>query len=205
MKVTDIKQQLKRQNRYSVYVDDKYAFSLGESALLDQKIHVNQEVSLAELRGYKEASQLDKYYNLALAYVARRMRSQWELRNYFRRKQIDDDSAQYIIDRLMDFGYVDDLAFARSWVDNRRLLKPVSRRRLTQELRQKRVADDIVRQVLEDDLTTDRDSLWQLIERKRKQSRYQDATKLMQYLARQGYGYEDIKSAINGTSDENVY
>ena len=202
MKITAIKQQVKRQGRYSIFVDDKYAFSLSDGVLLDQKVYIGQEVTAAELQAYKDASQLDKAYSLTLAYVARRLRSEWELHDYFRRKDIDEDAGEQIIERLRGFGYVSDLNFARSWVDNRRVLKPVSRRRLMQELRQKHVPDDVVRQVLEDDETTDLDTLRQLVERKRKQSRYQDATKLMQYLARQGYNYDDIKRVLSGDDAE---
>jgi regulatory protein len=197
MKITAIKQQVKRAGRYSIFVDEKYTFSLSENALLDQKIRIGQEVSPAELQDFKDASKLDKAYNLTLSYVARRPRSEWELRDYFRRKDIDEDAGEQILARLKNFGYIDDAKFARSWVENRRLLKPVSRRRLMLELRQKHVADDIVRQILEDDETTDSDTLVQLVERKRKQSRYQDDTKLMQYLVRQGYSYSDVKSVLS--------
>lgn len=196
MKITAIKQQVKRQGRYSIFVDDKYAFSLSENALLDQKITIGQEITRGELEAFKDASKLDKAYNLVLAYIARRPRSEWELRDYFRRKEIDEDAGEQILGRLKDFGYVDDRAFARSWVESRRMLKPVSRRRLMLELRQKRVPDDIVQSVLAEDETTDRDTLEQLIARKRKQTRYQDDMKLMQYLIRQGYSYDDVKNAF---------
>jgi regulatory protein len=202
MKITAIKQQVKRRERYSIFVDDKYAFSLSENALLDQKITIGLEITKSELDSFKEASKLDKAYNLVLAYVARRARSEWELRDYFRRKEIDEEAGELILAQLRDFGYVNDLNFARSWVDNRRLLKPVSRRRLMLELRQKHVADDIARQVLEEDETTDRDTLKQLVERKRKQTRYQDDQKLMQYLIRQGYSYTDVKAVLHSEEED---
>lgn len=196
MKITAIKQQVNRAGRFSVFVDETYAFSLSENALLDQKITIGQEITREDLEAFKDASKFDKAYNLVLAYVARRSRSEWELHDYFRRKEIDENAGEQILTRLKNFGYVDDAAFARSWVENRRLLKPMSRRRLTLELRQKRIADDIIRSVLEEDETTDRDTLAQLVVRKRKQTRYQDDQKLMQYLVRQGYSYDDVKSVL---------
>jgi regulatory protein len=203
MKITAIKQQVKRAGRYSIFVDEKYSFSLSEGALLDQKIYIGLEVSPEQLEAYKDTSKLDKAYSLTLAYVARRLRSEWELWDYFRRKEVDEDAGEQILERLRSYGYVSDLNFARSWVDNRRTLKSVSRRRLMQELRQKHVPDDIVRQVLEDDETTDIDTLRQLVVKKRTQSRYQDPKKLMQYLAGQGYNYDDIKQALKPDNTEN--
>ena len=201
MQITAIKQQVKRAGRFSLFVDDTYAFSLSENALLEQGIRIGQEVTPEELQSFKEASQLDKAYNLTLAYVARRQRSEWELHDYFRRKAVDEEAGEIILARLRSFNYVNDAHFARAWVENRRLLKPMSRRRLRLELKQKHVADDIIAQVLDDDETSDRDTLVQLIERKRKQSRYQDDSKLMQYLVRQGYSYDDVKRVMQQTDE----
>ena len=39
--------------------------------------------------------------------------------------------------------------------------------------------------------------LKELIERKRKQTKYKDDLKLMQYLTRQGFSYDHIKTALN--------
>lgn len=197
MNITAIKQQERLKSRYSIFVDGKYAFSLSADALLDEKLYNGQELDEQQLKTYKKLSQDDKAYGLALAYLARRMRSRWEVTDYFRRKQYDEALAQLLMERLEKLGLIDDLKFAEAWVRNRRLLKPVSKRRLVQELRQKRIADDIAEQVLAEDETDERDVLRDLIERKRRQTKYQDDLKLMQYLARQGFSYDDIKASLS--------
>jgi len=194
MIITAIKQQVKRADRYSVFVDGKYAFSLSESALLDMRLNSGMELDAAQLEGYKKASGDDKAYGNALRYVAMRPRSIWELQTYLRRKQVEEPVADGIIERLTRVGLVDDVAFARAWVTNRRLLKATSIRKLKLELKQKRVSESIIDQVLREDETDERDSLRQLIAKKR--ARYPDNLKLMQYLARQGFSYDDIKSEL---------
>lgn len=196
MQITAIKQQERLKGRYSIYVDDKYAFSLSADALLDERLHQGQELDEQQLKAYKKLSADDKAYGLALAYVARRLRSQWELRDYFRRKGYDEALSEQILQRLEKLGLVDDEKFARAWVNDRRLFKSTSKRRLTQELRAKRISDDIIDEVLAEDETDERQVLRELVERKRKQSRYQDDLKLMQYLARQGFSYDDIKQVL---------
>ncbi|HUS26021.1 MAG TPA: RecX family transcriptional regulator [Nevskiaceae bacterium] len=197
MKITAIKQQVKRTDRYSVFVDGTYAFSLSESGLLESRLASGQELDAASLRQLKKTAGLDKAYGNALRYVALRPRSVWELRTYLQRKAVDEHAAEQITHRLRASGFLDDLAFARAWVANRRLLKSTSRHRLQQELKQKQVSEDIIAQVLAEDTTDERQVLRDLVARKRKQTKYQDDLKLMQYLARQGYGYDDIKAAIN--------
>lgn len=203
MKVTAIKQQVKLQGRYSIFVDEKYAFSLSEGALLDAKIYVGNELDEEQVKAYEKLSADDKAYSLTLAYVARRMRSRWELQDYFRRKGYDEEVSRQIFEKLERFGYVNDETFARSWVENRRLLKPTSKRKLTQELRQKRIADSIIDKVLSEDEADELAVLRALVEKKRRQTKYGDDLKLMQYLAGQGFGYGDIKAVLGEQADDN--
>ncbi|HSX24022.1 MAG TPA: RecX family transcriptional regulator [Candidatus Saccharimonadales bacterium] len=196
MKVTDIKQQIRRADRYSIYVDKKYTFSLSESELLATGLRVNQEVTADELTNLKDKAVIDKGYDRALNLIMRRPRSEWELRDYLKRKEHGEAAILQILNKLSERGYVNDEDFARRWVENRRLLKSTSKRRLVQELRQKRVADEIIDAVLAADETDELEVLRGLISRKRAQTRYKDDMKLMQYLLRQGYGYGDIKEAM---------
>lgn len=196
MKITVIKQQERLKSRYSIYVDDTYAFSLSADALLTEQLMVGQALDAAQLESYKKLSVDDKAYGLALAYVVRRMRSRHELADYFRRKGYDEALSRQLIAKLDKLGLADDEKFAEAWVRNRRLLKPVSRRRLVQELRQKRVSDDIIEHALASDQADERAILRELITRRRKQTRYQDNLKLMRYLAGQGFSYDDIKAAF---------
>jgi regulatory protein len=141
MKITNIKQQVKRADRYSVFVDGKYSFSLSESALLSERLASGQEIDKARLDELKETSGTDKAYGNALRYVAMRPRSVWEVQTYLRRKQVDEPVAEDIIKRLESVGLLDDAAFAQTWVANRRLLKSMSKRKLKLELQQKRLSE----------------------------------------------------------------
>ena len=199
-KITDIRAQVKRVDRYSIYVDGKYAFPLGETELLHIGLRIGQEFTETELDDLKDRAVIDKGYDRALNLIMRRPRSEWELRDYLKRKEYSKEAADQILNMLSKRGYVNDQDFATRWVENRRLLKATSKRRLTQELKQKRVSGEIIQSVLEADETDEQQVLRELIERKRKQTKYKDDIKLMQYLVRQGYNYGDIKSVL---SDEN--
>ena len=197
MKITSIKQQVKRTDRYSVYVDDKYAFSLSESAMIASRIASGQEISKPRLEELKQLSTDDKLYNRALRYVAMRPRSRWELEFYLQRKNADPPQINTILNKLSELGLLDDKKFAEAFVRDRGTIKPSSRRKLVMELKKKRIAEEIINEAIGDDPDQELSALRQLIERKRRQTKYQDDTKLMQYLARQGFGYNDIKTALH--------
>jgi len=202
MKITAIKQQVKRADRFSVYIDGKYSFSLGELDLINCGLSIGRELSQQTLGELKDTAEFGGMYDRALSYIMIRPRSEWELREYLKRKKSPAPQTEKILNKLSISGYINDKKFAEAWVNNRRLLKSTSRRRLIQELRQKRVADDVIEQVLSEDETDEPEVLKQLVAKKRKQSRYQDDLKLMQYLARQGYNYGDIKTALQNQDED---
>lgn len=184
-------------DRYSIYVDRKYAFSFSEAELLNVGLRIGQEFTTKELEELKDKATADKAYDRALNLIMRRPRSEWELRDYLKRKDYEEEMIQATLNRLSIRGYLNDLDFAQRWAANRRLLKSTSKRRLMQELRLKRVSDEIIQKVLDEDDADEQEVLRDLISRKRKQSKYQDDQKLMQYLIRQGYNYGDIKSVLS--------
>jgi regulatory protein len=197
MKVTAIKQQQKRTDRYSVFVEGKYSFSLSESALLDSKLASGQELSPQQVKEFRQVSADDKLYNQALRYVALRPRTRWEIETYLKRKDASPPLLNQILNKLSNIDLIDDEKFAKAFVNDRLLLRPTSRRKLILELRKKHVDDEIIQKVMGEHGPVEEDSaLKSLIERKRRQTKYQDDLKLMQYLARQGFSYNDIKAAL---------
>ena len=192
-------------DRYSVYVDEAYSFSLSEASLIESKLHSGIELSRLEVDSYKTLSLDDKLYGRTLRYVAMRQRTAWEVLFYLERKGADPSLSQIILNKLSIIGLIDDEKFARSYVNDRHLLRPTSRRKIIMELRKKRIAGEIIERVLAEntsEVNADQAALVEVITRKRRQTKYQDNTKLMQYLARQGFGYSDIKAALSQDSED---
>ncbi len=208
MKITSIKQQLKMRNRYSVYIDEKYSFSLSEVALVESHLHSGIALTEREVEDYKRLSTDDKLYGRALNYVAMRQRTSWEVTFYLERKGADVPLAHDIVSKLSELGLIDDAKFARAFINDRVSLKPSSRRKIIMELKKKRVPEAVINHAFSElvensEVNPERTALLEIITRKRRQTKYQDNTKLMQYLARQGFGYSDIKAALsqNGFDD----
>lgn len=203
MKITAIKQQVKKQDRYSVYVDGSYLFSLGEGQLVESKLHTGQELTATKIQEYKKMSDNGKIFDKVLNYLSYRQRSIWELRDYLRRKDVSEDQIEFVLEKCERLNLVDDEKFARAWVQSRRLGRAASQRRLRSELVAKRVSGTVIDRVLHDDQNESDELtiLKNLIIKKK--DRYDDNQKLMQYLARQGFNFSDIKSAMTDLETEN--
>ncbi|HVV66899.1 MAG TPA: RecX family transcriptional regulator [Candidatus Saccharimonadales bacterium] len=203
MKITAIKQQIKQKNRYSVFVDGRYEFSLGESALLESKLVGGEEITEGELRELKKLSEDDKIYNQALRYIALRPRSKWEITFYLeKKKKASPALTEIILNKLSIIDMLDDEKLAKAFVHDRRLLRPTSRRKLITELRKKHISEEIIEKAIGNEYEDEQAALKSAIEKARRQSKYQDTMKLMQYLSRQGFNYGDIKDALQEESRE---
>ncbi len=197
MKITKISQQAKKTDRYSVFVDEKYSFSLSEKALLDSGLVSGQQLSTEQIDHYKQLSSDDKLYNRALNYVALRPRSIWEVEFYLKRKDSPAPLIEQITNKLLELGLLNDEKFADMFVHDRALLRPTSKRKLIMELRKKHIAEEVIQRTLEEQPTDELSMLRAIVAKKRQLSKFKDDDlKLMQFLARQGFGYSDIKQVL---------
>ena len=213
MKITSVSMQVKNKNRVNVSVDGKYRFSLDVFQLGDLGIKVGNEYTEKELVTLEQESQFGKVYGRALEYCLMRPHSAREVRNYLYRKTrpmrtktgemrpgVSPEVTTRVFDRLVEKGYINDENFARYWVDNRSLRKGASKRKLASELSAKGVESSITERLLSETGRTDQDELAKVIEKKR--SRYADDQKFMMYLSRQGFSYDDIKSALSSIDND---
>lgn len=202
MKITAIKRQVRDRGRYSIFVEGKYSFSLGEGALLESRITLGQELTDKDISKLRQLADTDKLYNNVLGYLALRPRSTWEVESYLRRKKAPPSLSESILNKLSNNKLLDDVSFAESFVRSRRATRPTSARKLQFELQQKHVSKSVIQRVLaEEEDGVESNALAQLVAKKRQQSRYQDDVKLMQYLVRQGFSYDDVKRAVKITKN----
>jgi SOS response regulatory protein OraA/RecX len=116
-----------------------------------------------------------------------------QLAELLTKREVSDDVAAAVLDRLTEVGLIDDAAFAAAWVGSRQSGRGLSRRALTQELRAKGVDDEVAAAALaEIDPQDEWDTARRLVARKApSMSRLDRVTaerRLVGMLARKGYG-----------------
>ena len=212
MKITSIAIQAKNKNRVNVSVDGKYRFSLDVFQVGDLGLKTGKEYTEEELDALETESQFGKLYARAMEYCMMRPHSAREVRDYLYRKTrttkvksrstgevsdrpgVSQEIANRVFDRLLEKGYVDDEKFTRYWVENRKQRTGISGRKLAAELMSKGVPREIIETFTKASERNDLDEIMKTIERKRR--KYTDDNKLIAYLLRQGYSYDDVKTAI---------
>ena len=142
--ITDIRVQKNRRDRVNVFIDGRYAFALDQISMFDARLEIGQDVSDERLDELMEKAGLDSAMSVALRYLTARPRSERELRDRLRRRQVGEAVIDRTVEKLRTKGLLDDFTFAQYWVDQRVTFRPRSRRMLEMELRQKGVDGEAI-------------------------------------------------------------
>ncbi len=210
--MTAITPQERDPERVNVFLDGVFAFGLGLELALTERLAVGDELDEARVGALKAADEVGKATSAALNLLARRPRSQREVRDRLRQKGYDPSTIDAAVAKLEGWRYVDDADFARYWVENRAAHKPRGRRLLEQELRQKGVEWEIVRETLDGAELDERMAALDLGRAKLRSYAGLEPPivrrRLASFLARRGYGFDVVKPVLEqllgeGSAEEN--
>lgn len=195
--ITALSVQKRNKERVSVFLDGEYAFSLSLDAALALKR--GQALSQSEIDRLQGEDDVARAYNNALRWLGYRPRSRLEIERHLRQKGYETEAVEAAMARLVAHRYVDDAAFARSWLNPRERLRPRGARGLSHELRQKGVEREIIEEVLTD--LDEEASAWAAIEGKMRRWQGLDEMtfrkKAMGFLSRRGFAFDIVRKTCD--------
>ncbi len=197
--ITSITAQ-KNQKRVNVFLDGEYSFSLDIDNFGILRLRVNQELTEQEKNEIIKKGELQKSFDKTLNFAMRRPRSKKEVKDYFKRKEIDSSIQQIIIDKLERLELLDDSKFAKWWVMQRLEFKHKSKKDITFELRQKGIDSQTIKNILDDSEIDELKIAKELVAKKiYRWQKYEDKIrrqKITQYLAGKGFNWDIINSVV---------
>lgn len=146
--ITDLKPQVKRNDRVSVFLDGEFGFGLHRSVA--EPLRIGQQLDAVEIEALQRADQRETAHKRAVRLIAQRPHSEHELEIRLERQGMQSTDIQAVLQRLRDSGLADDLAFARAWIENRMAFRPRGARALRSELRRKGVGSRVIERALKE-------------------------------------------------------
>jgi regulatory protein len=194
--ITALRFQKRNKDRVNVHLDGRFAFGL--AAIEAARLKVGQVLSDADIARLQKKDEIERAYERALNFLSYRPRSEAEVRRNLRKKNLEEDVIDAVIERLTRAGLLDDREFARYWVENRLQFKPRGARALRQELWEKGVPDPIISETLE---SVDENKAARRVaeDGARRMAHLQPddfCRKLSAYMARRGFSYAVIKPLV---------
>ncbi|HKC04864.1 MAG TPA: RecX family transcriptional regulator [Patescibacteria group bacterium] len=185
----------------NVYLDDKFGFGIDLDNFVLLHLKVDQELTDAEVIEVVKKAEFQKTWEKLLRFAMVRPRSEKEVTDYFRRKKIHESMHQELLEKLKHFELLDDLKFAKWWVEQRGNFKPKPARILKIELTQKGIVKEIIENVMGETVVDEEKMAKDLIERKAYKWKNLEPRvakqKMSQYLAGKGFGWETIEKVTS--------
>jgi len=202
-KITDLQIQKNNKTRANVYIDGEFAFALEMLTVMKLGIKIGSEVSNDSLKAAVFDSEKSVAFSKAADYLGRGMRTKKQVEEYLTKKGYSKDVTEYVVERLEDYKYVDDGAYAAMYSEQAGESK--GNRRIRMELMQKGISRETAESVSIDGETLRVNAEKLAVKYMRnKQTDVKTLQKLQRYLLGRGYDFDVVNSIVRGynVSDE---
>ncbi|MFB6468357.1 recombination regulator RecX [Cytobacillus sp. Hz8] len=203
--ITKITVQKNKSDRYNIFMDygkgEEYAFSLDEDVLIKSHLKKGLELDPFSITEITYQDDIRKAYNLAVQYLARRIRSEHEVRMYLHKAETDEPIIQEVIHKLYEFQFLDDEEYAKAYV--RTLMNTTDKGSVSarRELKEKGISEaniDVAMREYSSDFEFDKAKgiSAKFYQKNKKDSLRIVKQKLEQLLIRKGYGLDLIAQVL---------
>jgi regulatory protein len=151
--VTDITAQKNDNTRMSVFINGQFAFGISLVTYEKFKIEKDKELSKGALQEIESFENVARAKNDALNYIAKKMRSEYEIRSYLFRKGWRGKVIDKILAEFKKYNYVDDKDYARAFVRDFINFKNEGIFKLRKKLMEKHIDTAYIEEVLQEYVT----------------------------------------------------
>lgn len=219
--ITQVEPQKKNPKRFNIFIDGAFAFGVDEDLVINQRLIVGKIIKPGGLDKLLYEVGVGKLMERIYGLFSVRSRSEKEVRDYlknlsYKRKlkdkqslrdkslqdEISEASIDLIIERLKQKNMLNDLEFAKVWVEGRRRSKQKSIRALKTELMQKGINREIVEEAVSSQSSVVSEEELARLALEKKIRIWENLPseelkkKTIEFLLRKGFDYELIKDVV---------
>lgn len=190
-----------KRGYFELSFDKGAALLVSEDILVRYRLLKGTEIKEAQYTEIERAAKIDQGFQLAVNYISYQLRSEKEVRDYLRQKEIPSSEFPKIIEQLKTLSLVDDQVFAESFVRTQMRLSDKGPRTISQKLREKGIAPEIIDQALElfqveDQLALAKKVGEKAVRRNSSKSFREQKQKVQQHLLSKGFSSDVIREAM---------
>jgi regulatory protein len=204
--ITKVESQQHNAERVSIYIAGAFAFGIPAIEAARRGLAPGYALTATEIDELVVLDESARAVDAALQFLSYRPRSEYEVRQRLRRKGYPDAAIEHAVQRLLEWGYLNDRQFADFWLANRLEHSPRGERALMQELRRKGIDVETARDALGEQEVDEQAAALELARKRLPSLRNLDRPtrdrRLMGFLQRRGYGWEVIGPVLKELNAE---
>ncbi|SDC88669.1 regulatory protein [Paenibacillus sp. UNCCL117] len=190
--ITKIERQARSKQRYNVFLDGLFAFSVHEDLMVKFRLLKGASIEPGEYEHILIEEERHRGYSSALRLLSSRLRSEYEIRERLKRKEFEAEVIDHVAARLKNEGYLNDEMFAEMLTKQRSESHKKGRHWIKQELQQKGIPKEHITNALEQvDEAVEVEAAYQLASKRYRkdweEDRLKARRKIAGFLQRRGY------------------
>ncbi len=200
--ITKITQQKKDPERYNIFLDEKYAYSVHETVLVKFGLTKGMTLENWSIDDMIYEDEIRKAFNRALHYLGFRMRSEHEVKQKLLQTGFGEAVVLEAIVKLRDLGFLNDETFSKALLETQKQSSGRGPQAIQQELQRKGIAKELQEEVVdsysdEEQVEVARKVAEKEAKKNKSQSPRHTERRIQNALLRKGYSYDIIKRALS--------
>lgn len=207
--ITKITRQKKNTERYNLYLDETYAFSVDESVLIRYQLTKGKVLADFEMDDMIYEDEVRKAFSTALNYLSYRMRSEQEVKKKLLEYEFGEAVILEAIRKLKEYNYLNDEEFSKALLSTEKKSSKKGPGAIKQSLKQKGIDEETQQAVLttyseEEQLEIALKLAEKVLRTSSQLTPSQQKRKIQDMLARKGYSFSIGKQIITKLESELV-
>lgn len=195
MEITAITPQKHDAARCNIEVDGRFFCGMQLLTVMEHRLKVGSVVTEEELSALQLAGEKQTALDKALTHISASMKTERDVRDFLRRKGYLQDVADYVVEKMKGYGFLDDTAYAKSYAESAGKRK--GSRLIRMELRKKGVADESIDAAL-GEIADETDAAAAVLKKylRNKQLSHEVVRKAYAHLLSKGFDYDTARAAL---------
>ncbi|MDQ0300829.1 regulatory protein [Salibacterium salarium] len=153
MKIAKITTQKNRQDRFNVFRvesgKEEYAFSIDENVLVQWQLQKGMTLTEEDITAIQAADQKRKVWNDALHYLTHSMRTEYQVIQYLKKKEYEEEAIEESIKKLTEYRLLQDEEYAMAFVRTKMNTSDKGPAVISEDLYQKGISKDLSEKALQ--------------------------------------------------------
>lgn len=199
--ITKITQGKRNPERYNIFLDENFAYSVDETVLVRYQLTKGKELNQWTIEEMNFDDEIRKAFNKSLDFLSFRMRSEKEVRQKLKEKEFGNAIIDEAIKKLYKLNFLDDRAFSEALMRTQMRSSKKGPKAIQQDMQKKGIDKKVQKDVLasyseEEQLEIAKGLAEKIADKEKMKTPMQIEQKITDTLLRKGYSYSLIKLAM---------
>lgn len=195
-----IKYEKKSNNQYKIYLENNQTITLYDDVILKNNLLYKKEITKDILEQIDIDNYNENIYNKCIKYISFRLRSTYELEEYLKKNQVEEELSILIINKLKQNNLLNDEVFTKAFIHDKFNFTTMGPYRIEKELIKHKIDSNIIDKYINEILPSEIDNkinkqILKLLKTSKKKENIRN--KIYLNLLNSGYSNEMIIRNIN--------